>query len=202
MFQVQGCEITRSCTFFVFHTYFRLNICSDRSRISSYLFFTPMKEKTEDIRYIILATLGIFGIIFISITAPNILQIFGMYSNYKKVRRQNFKRSLVRLKERKLIIMNNKSIEITRLGLDELGKYNLKNIKIKSKIRDGKTRLLMFDIPVQLNKRRGLLTKKLKEIGFSCVQKSVWEINYDCEKEVFEILSILKLEKFVRFIIY
>jgi DNA-binding transcriptional regulator PaaX len=115
---------------------------------------------------------------------------------------KNFKRMLKRAKEEKLVRVIQRRgddfLEITKLGRKELLKYNIDDLEIKRpKIWDGKWRVVVFDIPEKFRYGRVALSRKLKEIGFYRLQKSVFVYPYECENEIDFIKEFFDVKKFV-----
>ena len=78
---------------------------------------------------------------------------------------------------------------------------SLDSLKIKKLPKwDGKWRIVVFDIPVKQNPGREALRKKMKNLGFKQLQKSVWIIPWECEDEMLFIAEMYKVEKYVEII--
>lgn len=76
-------------------------------------------------------------------------------------------------------------ISLTGKGRKRAGRYLIDDLTIKKpKKWDGKYRIIIFDIPNITNIIRNVLREKLKELGFYCLQRSVWICPSDCKKEV------------------
>jgi len=67
---------------------------------------------------------------------------------------------------------------------------------------DGKWRVIIFDIPEESSRHRDFLRRKLKWFGFKELQKSVWFIPYDAQKEFEEFLKLcnVRLEGDIRYL--
>lgn len=114
----------------------------------------------------------------------------------------NFKRALIKAKKNKLLrIIENKDgdfLEVTERGRKELMRYDIDNLTIKRSLRwDGVWRVVIFDIPEKYRDARVALSKKLKEIGFCQLQKSVFVFPFSCEKEIDFIKMFYQIEKFI-----
>jgi len=115
---------------------------------------------------------------------------------------KKFKRMLRIIKNKKMIKVIQKNgedfLEITKSGKKELLRYNFDDLKIeKSKIWDGKWRMVIFDIPEKFRDGRVALSNKLKEMGFYRLQKSVFVYPYECENEIDFIREFFDVKKFV-----
>jgi len=72
-------------------------------------------------------------------------------------------------------------------------KFN--QIKIKQSGKwDGKWRVIIFDIPEYRKNIRDRLAKKLKEIGFKSIQKSIFVYPFKCKEEIEIIKAHLSLD--------
>lgn len=60
--------------------------------------------------------------------------------------------------------------------------YN--HFRLRQKIWDKKWRVILFDIPTELQKKRHSLRHRLRTIGAYMIQKSVFVFPYPCEDEV------------------
>lgn len=79
-------------------------------------------------------------------------------------------------------------ISLTTEGKKKAKEFQIDDLNIEHpKIWDNKWRILIFDIPEITRIKREALRGKLKELGFSMLQKSVWVHPYPCNKEL-EIL--------------
>ena len=77
--------------------------------------------------------------------------------------------------------------------------YYFRNMKIEEKNWDGKWRLVSFDIPEKLRWGRDALRRKIKELGFYELQKSVFIFPYECKDEIYFIIEFFGLRKYVRY---
>lgn len=99
------------------------------------------------------------------------------------------RQSLKRLKRRKLIAIREEnrevSIVLTKKGKEEALRYNLEKMQIKKPNRwDKKWRVVVFDIPEKKKQAREELRKRLKQLDFYPLQKSVYVHPYSCGKEI------------------
>lgn len=78
----------------------------------------------------------------------------------------------------------------TVLILEDKGKkrvlsYELHNLKVKKpKVWDGLFRVVVFDIPETKKQARDILRKKLRELEFKKLQKSVFVSPFECKNEI------------------
>jgi len=88
----------------------------------------------------------------------------------------------------KLIIsyQNNQAyIKLSKEGKKLAKQYQIDELEIKQpKKWDSKWRIILFDIPEKTKLKRETLRGKLKELGFTMIQKSVWVTPCPCKDEV------------------
>ncbi len=87
------------------------------------------------------------------------------------------------------------SIKLLKKGKIKLLENNPENIK------DGKWRMISFDIPEKYRKSRDQFRRSIKRIGFRQVQKSLWACPYIKANEVNLIINELKINKYVVYLI-
>lgn len=87
------------------------------------------------------------------------------------------------------------SVVITRKGKIKLLENSTDDRK------DGKWRMLSFDIPEQLRRKRDAFRRSIKRIGFRKLQKSLWVCPYIKADEVEEIISEYDLSKYVVYMV-
>lgn len=152
---------------------------------------------------IILAVLAVAGILTIAVMAPNVFQIFGKYKCARKYPLRNLRQATYRLRKQGLIEIikekdNSLVIRLTKNGKTRVKELALDNLTIpKPKKWDKKWRLVIFDIPNKYKPAREALRKKLKELGFYQLQKSVWAYPFSCEDEILFISHVFNVERFI-----
>ncbi len=77
--------------------------------------------------------------------------------------------------------------------------YRFNQIKIKKETWDKKWRAVFFDIPEKYRWGRDALRKKLRELGFCELQKSVFVFPYECEDEIDFVIEYYGIRKYARF---
>lgn len=96
----------------------------------------------------------------------------------------------------KLKLKNNQySVKITNKGKIKLIENNANNK------RDGKWRMLSFDIPEKLRVKRNLFRRSIKRIGFKQVQKSLWACPYIISDIVEKLIDEHKLAEYVVYLL-
>jgi len=158
----------------------------------------PKKSKPVQIlKYLLLGG----GVVTLSLLAPQsgarlVHALVKAYIRKKQFERNIFLRDLKRLRVRTLIEYRELpdgevKITLTKEGRREVLKYNLDTIKLDTaRPWDGLWRLMMFDIPHSKKRARDALRKKLMNLRFYPVQKSVFITPYECEKEIDFLASI------------
>lgn len=113
---------------------------------------------------------------------------------------------VVKRLERKGLVARKKAGDGIKLTLTEEGKKtawleNLENFEPKKGKWDGKWRIVIFDVDESRKKKRNLLRKYLKRLGFWQIQKSVWINPFDCGKEVKYLRVVLGIDSEVRWVV-
>lgn len=118
--------------------------------------------------------------------------------------KRDFKRETKRLEKKGFIALIKKDNGLF-LKLLEKGRIKQKDIEFSnlilktSKIWDRKWRLFTFDIPEEHRVARKLINKKLKDLGFYNIQKSVYIYPYKCKKELELITEHYKVSKYTTY---
>lgn len=124
----------------------------------------------------------------------------------RKPSRKQIRDSLRNLEKKKIISLREVDGELLvtfrERGRELLLRYKIDELKIeKPKKWDRKWRVVIFDIPEKERLARDILRRKLKELGFYRLQKSVFVLPYECRREIELVKKIYEIEPFVRFII-
>jgi DNA-binding transcriptional regulator PaaX len=95
----------------------------------------------------------------------------------------------------------NVKIILTKDGKQRALEYQIDKIELKKpKKWDGKWRMVIFDIPEKNKKAREALRRKLRELGFKELQKSIFVIPFECEDEIDFIVEVFQIRSCVRFV--
>jgi DNA-binding transcriptional regulator PaaX len=151
------------------------------------------------------------GLITTALIAPNTMQIFdkpiakALNKLDERSRERELRRVTHYMKARGLIKYNaydyEHGIEITKEGRERLKTGAYSKLAIPSpKKWDQKWRLVFFDIPVGENRKRRILTAKLRQLGFQQLQMSIWIHPFPCRSEIETITEVLKVRKFLTYI--
>lgn len=125
------------------------------------------------------------------------------YIKKKRFEKEKFLRDLKSLQKRELVDYRELEsgrieIKITKKGKEKILKYQIDEIKLKKPQRwDRKWRLIMFDIPHSHKAARDVFRRKLLDLRFYPLQKSVFITPYPCEDEIDFIASIFDVRKYV-----
>jgi len=87
--------------------------------------------------------------------------------------------------------------DLEYLRITEKGEMAISTLK---KERDGKWKMIIFDIPEQRREARDYLRTKLKQLGFKKWQNSIWVTPYRISPALEEELYLLGQKFFVRLI--
>jgi DNA-binding PadR family transcriptional regulator len=178
------------------------------------------KEKIENFFYsdnpgatatkFLLMFIALGGIAFVGAVIPGIAKLLDEFesenSKEKKYSKKQIDSALSGLKRNKFIkIIKEKDgiikIRLTNKGKKRILKMSLDSIEIKKPNKwDGKWRIVIFDIPTKHNYAREALRRKIRDLGFRQLQKSVWIIPYECEDEILFVAEVFEVEKYIEII--
>lgn len=164
--------------------------------------FLNSRKPSATAAKIILAALALGGIMVVGAVAPNVLSLFGRFG-YSQFSRKQIKGGFNNLKQRKLIevvrISGDKAVvRLTTKGGRRVREMILDELTIPRPRRwDGKWRIMIFDIPVFMNKARSALRATIKDLGMHQLQKSVWVYPYPCEDEVLFVANFFNVENYI-----
>lgn len=150
----------------------------------------------------VLKVIAIGGIIVGTVAIPTLpLAVVSVVKAWKKVSKRDLGRIIKRLEKQEMISIREKgnqiSIEVTEKGKRRLLEYDFENMELKSKRRDGKWRLIIFDIPEQRKSSRDVFRRKLLELGMIRLQDSVFACAFPCKNEVDFLANFLGISDFI-----
>ncbi len=157
----------------------------------------------------LLMTLALGGVAFGGALVPGLLFASKEFSKSKKYTKKQLQNAVYNLKKRNLIEvikMKDEKIQVklTNKGKERIREFSFETLKIKKPFRwDRKWRILIFDIPTKpaiYNQARNALRKKIKDLGFYQMQKSVWVYPYECEDEILLIAELYHVQKHIEII--
>lgn len=157
--------------------------------------------KKETVVKIILAVIGVAGVMTIAAVAPNsvqMLELFGL--GKKKYKTRSAYHALKRMQKQRLIEIKKETgdkiiISITEKGKKRLLEYNIDDMIIERPEKwDKKWRVVSFDIPEKRKKAREALREKLKDFDFYPLQESLFVSPFPCRDEMDFIAKIFQIE--------
>ncbi len=151
-----------------------------------YYFKKPKSEITKDFMKLLLVA----GVIVIAAQSPYAVRSFlKAYRDWKKYPAKKITNTFSNLKRQGFINIERKGpqiyIRLTEEGKKKAGMFQINSLEIKKQKKwDRKWRLVIFDIAEMKKIYREALRGKLKELGFYCLQKSIWLHPFDCRAEL------------------
>lgn len=120
--------------------------------------------------------------------------------------RENFRQKVNYLKTQGLInifLENNKRFaEITPKGLENLKQARFDDLAVRrAKKWDGKFRIVIFDVPEDKKLHRDGIRRKLDQIGFKQIQKSVFAYPFECKEEIEFISGWYNANRYIKYMI-
>lgn len=113
--------------------------------------------------------------------------------------RREYYQGMANLKASGYIKREGKYVKLTQKGKQKalFTKWQLKKVDIKK--WDGKWRVISFDVPEKKKRLRERLRRKLQYLNFVKMQDSVWATPLPIEREIDELLQILEIKYFIRY---
>lgn len=159
------------------------------------------KIKIKQISKEILIYLFIAGAICIAASSPRFVsQLTKSIFKYKLYQKRKFLNSFSYLRRNGMIRVKKKDNRNIRVTLTDKGrkraeKYWVRDLEIKRPEKwDKKWRVVIFDIPHEQRVARNIVRKKLKELNFCPLQKSVWVHPFECRGEIKALRNFLRLQ--------
>ena len=151
----------------------------------------------------ILKALAIGAILASSLALPNLPQVLKFLGVVGAKDKYRVKRTIYNLKDKRLVdFYENGVIEITEKGKKKILQYDIEEMNIKIPANwDGYWRIVIFDIPEKFKKARNALSKKIKDLDFFPLQKSVFVYPFECRDEIDFISEFFGVGKFVQYIV-
>lgn len=159
----------------------------------------------------ILKLLVVGSVLSAGLVAPNLLRALDKPTSRffdkmdRRSRERELKRILYYMQRQKLISPRTKGydhgLKITSKGKQRLASTNKQiNFIPKPEKWDKKWRLVFYDIPEEKRKARVALTRKLNQLGFYQLQRSVWVYPYACRDEIMDISSGFDVNRYISYI--
>lgn len=105
--------------------------------------------------------------------------------------------SLENLAKKDLIFLGGEEITLTDKGHKVLNELNFEDVILPLVEWDGKWNLLSYDIPTKQKKTCDYFRRKLKEVGYTQVHKSLWIYPYDYKEEVAAFAHALGIAPYI-----
>ncbi len=91
-------------------------------------------------------------------------------------------------------------ISLTPAGAHRLIKYQADSLVVKAQTNwDGRWRMVSFDIPKGKSAEKVYLYRRLRELGFFMMQKSLWVHPYPCHNVLRQITDYINLTRYMTF---
>ena len=148
------------------------------------------------------------GTLSLGIIAPNSIQALDkpLQKYFQAMDKRQRNRELQRLTtymKRKNLLENDyqHGLVLTKKGYDRARKSNINSLKIDTTIKwDHTWRIVLYDIPENHKNGRDTLTRKLRNLGFYQLQRSVWIHPFPCRREIEVLTAYCGIEKYVSYI--
>ncbi len=119
--------------------------------------------------------------------------------------RVRVREALARLRAHRLVQFRQKGnqtyLEITEYGRRRLAAFEFDQFTLPlPKNWDGKWRLVIFDIPEKRKRERHAFRRRLADLGFFQLQKSVWVYPHPCQDEVDFLCHFLDVDRWVHYL--
>ena len=123
---------------------------------------------------------------------------------WEKIDREKFRKNISALHRSKYVTVKqlpdgSYTYVLSAKGKSKALTYQFQTIRIPKQKWDKKWRLVAFDIPEDYKKARDALRRKLRQLGFQELQKSVFILPYECHKEIEFIVEFFGVHKYVRY---
>lgn len=129
-----------------------------------------------------------------SLVAPNLPSAF-------KGKKKTYKQSFKRIYEKDLIYLSGERVRLSERGQRFLERIESEDIILEKENWDGIWRIVAYDIPDDRKKERDYFRKKLKNLGFEDLQKSMLVIPYKCKEEIAIFSQNLRISPYVMHLI-
>lgn len=168
--------------------------------------FLQSGSKAATATKFLLAAFDVLDIVITGALAPGIMAELSGYGLHKGYSRKHIQNVIGDLKRRKLIeIVREKDgkskVILTNKGRGRVKEFCFEELRIvKAKKWDKKWRMLIYDIPSSpkiYNKAREALRRKVQDIGFVQLQKSIWVCPYECADEILYLAESYQVTKYI-----
>lgn len=115
----------------------------------------------------------------------------------RPLKKSSFAKALKRLRERGLIEVDSETEIIIKLTDEGKTQALWEKVRHLEGIWDNKWRIVAFDIPETHSLIRNLFRRRLKELGFKQLQKSIWISKASCTDLIRQYVKDLGISKWV-----
>lgn len=123
-----------------------------------------------------------------------------LLEKFLEKRKYSLQRTVDTLVSKGLIEFNGEILELTPAGLEIIDQEKIDEIFLKPQEWDGIWRIVAYDIPEDFRLERDYFRRRLKELGFTKIQGSMWLIPWDSKEEVAILAEFFKLTPFVMYL--
>lgn len=156
------------------------------------------KITTKDV----LKVMAVTGMVVASVALPNLpIALGAAYKQWKNINKKDLGRIIKRLQKQEMLDIQEDGSKVrfivTEKGKRRLLEYDFENLELRTTKRDGRWRLIIFDIPEDKKKKRDAFSKKLRELGCIRLQDSVYASAFPCKNEIDFLCHFLGISDFV-----
>jgi len=152
-----------------------------------------------------LKVLGLSGMSGVVVDAPNALKALDKILTSSPAETVNRNRLMAELKRQSLVHIeaagDSYHFTLTPAGIHRLQQSIIDELKIEMPAHwDKKWRIVSFDIPLNYSRQRAAFVVRLRELGFTMMQKSLWVHPADCFDVIERLAGHYNLLRFCTFI--
>lgn len=156
------------------------------------------RSRRNMVRNALLSTIAFVPMLTVAMAAPKVLSLIkDEHVDYILPRnpKRRLQENISRLKKKGLVTFEKNGekcyLRLTQAGRKELERVTQKETPIQKPRRwDRRWRIVIFDIPEARKSQRNRIRTLVRNLGFYCLQQSVWVYPYDCE----EVIALLKTD--------
>lgn len=175
---------------------------AEKERFLHFFHATPLRAALTDLILIALV-LGIVGTV--GATMPGLFALHAPFMKRRKYKKYQVQRALYNLKANGYMKLEQQSSgsgslrwNITQKGWARLRNLTMDTVLIpQPKKWDKIWRVIIFDMPIRMNRARAAFRAKIKEMGCYQIQKSVWVYPYPCETEVLFVADFFSARRYI-----
>jgi len=166
---------------------------------------TSRKNSNQNLTKAVLLLLSSGVLLTAAILFPGLGIIYREYKRWQNFEKRRLRETVRRLYNQKFVKVVEKDgqllLELTEKGKTKVLNYKIDEMEIKKPIKwDGLWRVVIFDIPENKRMARDMLRKKLRQLGFYKLQKSVFVHPFPCRDEICFIKEVLKIGPYLTFL--